>query len=108
MNVGREEIDRLLGFVRHARTHLERGNWGAVREALDDAEARLLALGRASPPSAVATSSASGPAAKLDSRGPGPRVEELGEEQRALDGRPDEPLYDEERLLLTLLTPGPA
>jgi soluble cytochrome b562 len=44
MTVDREELDHLVGFVRHALTHLERGNVGAVREALEDAEARLRAL----------------------------------------------------------------
>lgn len=43
MNPTRQEIDRLRGFVSHAQTHLERGNVGAVREALDDAEKRLVA-----------------------------------------------------------------
>lgn len=36
-----EHHDRLLGFLRHADVHLDRGNLGAVREALDDAR-RLL------------------------------------------------------------------
>lgn len=39
----RQEIDLVLGLVRHALTHLERGNLGAVREALEDAERRLTA-----------------------------------------------------------------
>jgi hypothetical protein len=38
------ELQRLLGFVRFARTHNERGNRDAVDETLDDAERLLLTL----------------------------------------------------------------
>jgi hypothetical protein len=47
--VARMDLDHLLGFVRHARTHLERGSIGAVREALDDAERLLLDLNLRAP-----------------------------------------------------------
>jgi hypothetical protein len=40
----RVERSRITGMLEYAETHLERGNIGAVREALESARARLAAL----------------------------------------------------------------